>query len=419
MGDPASDVSAPDISAPDIVGNVQVDSLLQLLVTPEGREDPYPTYDELRSIAPVAKAADGALVLTRYADCDALLRHPRCGRSDPDLMFAAIGLPQWRDHIGIRQFSTSMLSINPPDHTRIRRVVSGVFTPRRVAALQPAIAGLTESLLSEMSGTLNFIDAFAFPLPVAVIGELLGVPAADRPPFQTLVRDWTLLLDVYDADVLARGDAAAGEIRRYLADLAAQRRRRPQADLMSALVQAESDGERLTEDELLTTAALLFTAGFETTTHLLGNALVALLEHPEQLDLLRRNSGLAADAVEELLRFDSPVQITGRTVLTDTEVIGLPMAAGQRVVAYLGAGNRDPARFPDPDRLDLSRPQNAPLSFGGGVHYCLGAALARLEAAVALPALLGRFPRISLAGPRERRDSLTLRGYLTLPVSLS
>lgn len=407
------------LAASSIVANTEVDALLQGLTTAAGREDPYPAYARLRTIAPLASAPDGALVLTRYADCDALLRQPQCGRADPDALFAAIGMPQWREHVGIRQFSTSVLTLNPPDHTRIRRLVSGVFTPRRVASLQPAITALTRSLLSEMSGTVNFIDAFAFPLPVAVIGELLGVPAADRPQFQPLVRDWTLLLDVYGPDVLARGDAAAGRIRDYLADLAAQRRRQPRPDLMTALVQAESDGERLTEDELLTTAALLFAAGFETTTHLLGNALVALLASPAELDRLRRSPELAASAVLELLRYDSSVQITARTALSDTELNGVPLPAGQRVVAYLGAANRDPARFPDPDRLDLARPDNAPLSFGGGIHYCLGAALARLEGEIALPALFERFPRIALAGPPERRDSLTLRGYLSLPVSLN
>lgn len=400
------------------VANHDVHALLDGLTTAAGREDPYPAYARLRTEAPLALAPDGVLVLTRYADCDALLRSPQCGRADPDALFSAMGMPQWREHIGIRQFSTSMLNINPPDHTRIRRLVSGVFTPRRVAGMRPGIAALIEDLLAPMSGRVDFVDAFAFPLPVSVIGELLGVPAADRPQFQTLVRDWTMLLDVYGADVLARGDAAAGQIRDYLADLASQRRRQPRSDLMTALVQAESDGDRLTEEELLTTAALLFAAGFETTTHLLGNALVALLAHPAELDRLRRTPGLAATAVLELIRYDSPVQLTGRTALAATEVSGIPLTAGQRVIAYLGAANRDAARFADPDRLDLSRADNVPLSFGGGIHYCLGAALARLEAELAVRALLQRFPRIDLAAPPVRRDSLTLRGYLTLPVDL-
>ena len=402
-----------------VVTNPEVDSWLAALLTTDGRENPYPIYHRLRAMAPVAMAPDGALVLTRYVDCDALVRNPRCGHANPDEVFTTLGLPEWREHVGLRQFSTSMLNINPPDHTRIRRLVSGVFTPRRVAGLQPAIAALTAHLLAEMSGTVDFIDTFAFPLPVAVIGELLGIPAADRPPFQALVRDWTMVLDVYDYDVLVRADAAAGQIRDYLSGLAAQRRRQPRADLMTALVQAESEGERLTEEELLTTAALLFAAGFETTTHLLGNGLVSLLRYPQQLDRLRRVPALAVSAVEEVLRFDSPVQLTGRRVLADTQLGGLPMAPGQRVVAYLGAANRDPARFPDPDRLDLSLVNNVPLSFGGGIHYCLGAALARLEAQVAFPALLERFPRIALAGPLKRRDSLTLRGYVKMPVSLA
>ena len=391
-------------------------------MTTEGREDPYRTYHQLRALAPVAAAPDGALVLTRYADCDALLRDPRFGRADPDRLFMTMGLANWREHIGICQWSTSMLFRNPPDHTRLRRLVSGAFTARRVMALRPAVVALTERLLdglAEASGPVNFVDAFAFPLPIAVIGELLGIPAEDRAPFQGLVRDWTALLDVYDGDVLARADRAAGQIRDYLADLASQRRREPREDLMTALVRAESAGDRLTEEELLTTAALLFAAGFETTTHLLGNALVALLDRPDQLPALRQGDDGAATAVEELLRFDSPVQISGRMALTDADVAGVPVPAGQRVVAYLGAANRDPARFPDPDRLDLRRQGVAPLSFGGGIHYCLGAALARLEAQVALPALFARFPDIAIAGATRRRDGLTLRGYLSLPVATS
>ncbi|MGV1009574.1 MAG: cytochrome P450 [Dermatophilaceae bacterium] len=398
----------------------QADSLLNALLTTEGRKDPYRTYHQLRALGPVVVAPDGALVLTRYADCDALLRDPRFGRGDPDRLFMTMGLPDWREHIGIYQWSTSMLLINPPDHTRIRRLVSGAFTARRVMALRPAVVALTERLLDglgQATGPVNFVDAFAFPLPIAVIGELLGIPAQDCAPFQGLVRDWTALLDVYDGDVLAQADRAAAQIRDYLAGLAAQRRREPREDLMTALVRAESAGDRLTEDELLTTAALLFAAGFETTTHLLGNALVALLDRPDQLPSLVEGADGVATAVEELLRFDSPVQISGRMALTNANVAGVPVAAGQRVVAYLGAANRDPGRFPDPDRLDLRRPGVAPLSFGGGIHYCLGAALARLEAQVALPALFARFPGIAIAGSTRRRDGLTLRGYLSLPVT--
>ncbi len=400
-----------------VVATSEVHELLDELTTFEGRQDPYPTYAALRRLAPVARAADGVLVLSRYADCHALLRHPQLGHGDPDAV-PIPGLADWRDHTAVRQFRTSLLNLDPPEHTRIRRLVSGVFTARRVAALRPQVEQLTAELVDGLGSETDFIGAFAFRLPIAVIGELLGVPRADQPPFQQLVRDWMFVLDAYTPEILATADDAADQIRSYLADLTAERRRRPQDDLLSALVAAEAAGERLSEDDVLTTAALLFSAGFETTTHLLGNGLVALIRSPDQLRLWRGEPDLAPRAVEELLRFDSPVQITGRQVLQDTEVAGVPVRAGERVIAYLGAANRDPDRFADPDRLDLTRADNAPLSFGGGIHYCLGAPLARLEAQVALPALFTRFADIALAGPAERRNSLTLRGYLRLPITL-
>jgi cytochrome P450 len=308
---------------------------------------------------------------------------------------------------------TSVLALNPPDHTRLRRLVSSTFTARRVQALRPAIEAMVDELLAEFAGDVDFIGAFAFPLPANVIGELLGVPAADRAQFQTLIRDWSQVLDVITPEVLARADPAATTVRDYLAGLADERRRRPGADLISALVAAEEQGDRLTEDELLTMAGLLFAAGFETTTNLLANGLVALLRHPEQAHALRSDPGAA---VEELLRYDSPVQLVSRVAYEPVELGGVTVDAGERVVAYLGAGNHDPARFSDADRLDLGRADNAPLSFGGGIHYCLGAPLARLEAQVAFPALLRRFPGLALAGAPERRDSLTIRGFTRLPL---
>jgi cytochrome P450 len=251
---------------------------------------------------------------------------------------------------------------------------------------------------------------------VNVIGELLGVPGPDRAQFQSLVRDWTRVLEVITPDVLSVADPAAATIRDYLAGLVAERRQRPGADLLSALVAAEEAGDQLSEDELLTTAALLFAAGFETTTNLLANGLVALLRHPAQLRALRERPVLTDSAVEELLRFDSPVQLITRVVTEPVELGGTTVAAGERVVAYLGAGNHDSERFAEADRLQLNRTDNAPLSFGGGIHYCLGAPLARLEAQVAFPALVGRFPRLALCGASERRDSLTIRGFTRLPV---
>ena len=399
-----------------VMDGPDVAALLNELTTPAGREDPYPRYERLRAISPVVRAGDGALVVTRYADCTTAVRDPRLGQLPPDVL-AMAGYPDWAEHPALRQLFTSLLMLNPPDHTRLRRLVSATFTARRVEALRPAITRMVNDLLDGMTGTADFVTAFAFPLPVNVIGELLGVPLADRAQFQTLVRDWTQVLEALNPGALRRADIAATTIRDYLADLAADRRRKPGTDLLSALVTAQQAGHQLSDDELLSTAGLLFAAGFETTTNLLANSLVALLSNPGQLRLLREQPDLARPAVEELLRFDSPVQIVSRITTAPVELGGLAVAAGEHVVAYLGAGNRDPDRFTDPHRLNFARSDNAPLSFGGGSHYCLGAPLARLEAQLALPALLRRFPRLSLSAEPKRRDSLSIRGFTRLPVA--
>jgi cytochrome P450 len=399
------------------VSDPDIDRLLDELTRPEGREDPYGRYQVIRRKAPVARAPDGAVVLTRFADCHAVLHNPRCGHTDPDAVFTRIGVSDWRDHPGIRTLSTSMLTLNAPEHTRLRRLVSSAFTARRVASLEPAVTTLVDELVDRVAGSHDFVTDFAFPLPVSVIGELLGIPVADRAAFQPLVRDWTMLLDVFTPEILQRADAAAEEIRDYLGALLEERRRRPGEDLLSGLVTVETAGDRLSLDEVVTMAALLFAAGFETTTHLLANSLVALLDNPDQLELLRASPELAGGAVEELLRYDSPVQITVREVFEDIRSADLDIPAGDRVVLYVGAANRDPARFSDPDRLDLTRKEGAPLSFGGGIHFCLGAPLARLEGRVALPALLRRYDDLAVTGVPERRNSLTLRGFTKLPVT--
>ncbi|WP_442788755.1 cytochrome P450 [Dactylosporangium sp. NBC_01737] len=381
-----------------------------------GRADPYPRYARLREISPVVRAEDGALVVTGYGDCATVVRDPRMQHLPAD-MLAFIGFPDWREHPALRQLFTSMLTLNPPDHTRLRRLVSSAFTPRRVEALRPAIERMVEDLLDGMGGDdVDFVEAFAFPLPVNVIGELLGVPADQRGGFQSLVRDWTQVLEVITPDVLARADPAAAAIRDHLAELVEQRRHHPGDDLLTALVQAQAADDRLTDEEILSNAALLFAAGFETTTNLLTNGVVALLGHPSQYEALGQRPELARPAVEELLRFDSPVQLSSRVVTAPVELGGVTVGEGERVVAYLGAGNHDPARFAEPDLLRLDRTDNAPLSFGGGIHYCLGAPLARLEAQIALPALARRFPSLTLTGTAQRRDSLSLKGYTSLRV---
>lgn len=396
----------------------RVETLLAELVSRAGRDNPYPVYAALRRESPVARATDGSLLLTRFVDCSAALRDPHIGHGDPAMAEHVAGVTDWREHLSLRQFRSSMLSLDPPVHTRLRRLVSGAFTARRVAGMLPVIERITADLMDKLPPEPDFIADFAFPLPMAVIGELLGVPRSDQSGFQHLAREWTQVLDVTTPRILARADGAASEIRGYLAQLAQERRRSPRADLLSALLQAEG-AERLTEDELLTMTALLFAAGFETATHLLGNGLVALLHHPDQLECWRRTPQLSPGAVEELLRFDSSVQIARRVVLRDTVIAGVRVTAGQRITVCLGAANRDPERFSAPDRLNLARSDGGSMSFGGGIHYCLGAPLARLEGQVAFPALIDRFPQLTLGEPRHRRVSLTVRGFLRLPVSLA
>src|SRR4051812_17391470 len=304
-----------------------------------GRADPYPRYARLREISPIVRAEDGALVVTGYGDCQTVVRDGRLAHLPPD-MLAFIGFPDWRERPALMQLFTSMLTLNPPDHTRLRRLVSSAFTARRVAALRPAIERLVGELLDAFSGDpVDFVAAFAFPLPVAVIGELLGVPAADRAGLQGLVGDWTKVLEVITPEVLAKADPAAAQLREYLAGLLDERRREPRDDLLSALAQAQAADDRLTDDEVLSNAALLFAAGFETTTNLLANGLAALLERP---GALARLAAAPEAAVEELLRFDSPVQIVSRVVTAPVELAGRTIDEGERVVAYLGAGNRDP-----------------------------------------------------------------------------
>ena len=395
----------------------QAAQLLAALAEPEGRADPYPLYDQLRALGPVVAAPDGALVVTGYRACSALLRDYRL-RKAPERALAAAGYPDWQHRPSLRLLYTSILTLDPPAHTRLRRLVSATFTARRVQGLRPAVAQIVAQACDQVAGDNDFVACFAFPLPVTVIGELLGIPAADRPMFRDLVRDWAAVLAIKDLGPPAvdRADAAASAIGSYLADLAAHRRVNPADDLISALATAQA-GDQLTQDELVTMAALLLAAGFETTIGLLANGLMALLAHPGQARRLRTGAGLAAPAVEELLRYDSPVQLAARSAPAGLDVAGLTTSEGQRVTALLGAANRDPEAFSEPDRLILDRAEQPPLSFGGGIHYCLGAPLARLEAQIAFPALLSRFPRLALTGKPVYRDMLVLHGPISLPVS--
>ena len=403
------------------VSAVEPDSiLLELVATPEGRADPYPRYAALRARAPVHQSAFGFWALSRYDDCQQLLRHPGVGK-DFSGAASALGLTdeQRSQQDRFRNDRSNMLTTDPPDHTRLRGLVTRAFTPRTVETLRPSVVALVDELLGAFgAGEVDVMDALAFPLPVTVIGEMLGVPAEDRPGLRPLVRAVTAVLELaVTPTALAEAAAADDELTAYFAGLVAERRAHPRDDLLTKLIEAEDKGDQLTEHELISTAILLFAAGFETTTHLIGNGLLALLGHPDQLARLRADRSLVRPAVEELLRYDSPVQLAVRTAYEDLSIGGHQIEAGSVVLALLGAANRDPARFGDPERLDVGRDEGAPMSFGGGIHFCLGAALARLEGQIVLDRLLDRFTTMELVGgPPTLRDSLTLRGLVDLRV---
>ena len=394
--------------------------LLELVATPEGRADPYPRYAALRERAPVHRSTFGLWTLTGYDDCQQLLRHPGVGKNFSEAM-DSMGLTATDNDVQdrFRNDRSNMLVTDPPDHTRLRGLATRAFTPRTVEALRPRIVTLVDELLDAFGpGEVEVMDALAFPLPVTVIGDMLGVPASDRAMLRPLVRSVTAILELaVSPEALAEAAEADAQLARYFADLVAERRADPRDDLLSKLIEAEDKGDQLTEHELISTAILLFAAGFETTTHLIGNGLLALLRHPEQLARLRADRSLLPRAVEELLRSDSPVQLAARTTYEDLTLGGQVIGAGSMVVAMLGAANRDPGRFHDPERFDVGRDEGPPMSFGGGIHFCLGAALARAEGQIVFDRLLDRFSTMELAGgPPAVRDSLTLRGLTDLRV---
>jgi cytochrome P450 len=316
-----------------------------------------------------------------------------------------------------------MLLADPPAHTRLRQLVSRSFTPRHIEKLRPAVDALVEQLLDAMAeaGTVEFMSDFALPLPMAVIGELVGVPTEDRAVLQPSVRAAAKAIEpILSEEETAAAFEAYDYMGRYFDDLIEERRRHPRDDLLSGLAEARAHDDHLSKEEVCSTAILLFAAGFETTTNLLGNGLLALLRHPEEMARWQHQPDLAPTAVEELLRWDSPVQLNMRAALEPTEVAGELLEAGTEVIVLQGAANHDPARFEHPESLDLARSPNTPLSFGWGVHHCIGAGLARMEGEIAFNALLARFGSIDMINEEpEWRASFTLRGLLSLPLELT
>lgn len=387
---------------------------------PEFNADPYPFYHRLREADPVHRSPLGFWVLTRYDDCVMVLRDPRFGRAGFEGVLESV----YGNTVEQGRLPTSMLFRDPPDHTRLRGLVSRAFTPRVVEALRPRIQQIVDGLLDRVQGAgrMEVISDLAYPLPVIVISEMLGVPEEDRERIKQWSADIARSLDAIglptDPEIVDRGRTGRRAIGDYFRSLIPDRKKRPRGDLLSLLIEAEEQGDKLSEGELLATCVLLYIAGHETTVNLIGNGLLALLRHPKELERLRDEPSLIQSAVEELLRYDGPVQRTARITNADVELGEHTIPKGSMVVPVIGAANRDPAHFPDPDRLDVSRPDNRHIAFGFGIHFCLGAPLARLEGQITLGTLLHRLPRLALSTERpEWRESQVLRGLKALPVS--
>jgi hypothetical protein len=387
---------------------------------PEFNADPYPFYHRLREADPVHQSPLGFWVLTRYDDCVMVLRDPRFGRAGFEGLLESV----YGNTVEQGRLPTSMLFRDPPDHTRLRGLVSRAFTPRVVEGLRPRIQQIVDGLLDRVQGAgrMEVISDLAYPLPVTVISEMLGVPEEDRERIKQWSADIARSLDAIglptDPEIVDRGRTGRRAIGDYFRSLLPDRKKRPRGDLLSLLIEAEEQGDKLSEGELLATCVLLYIAGHETTVNLIGNGLLALLRHPKELERLRDAPALVQSAVEELLRYDGPVQRTARITNADVELGEHKIPKGSMVVPVIGAANRDPAHFPDPDRLDVSRPDNRHIAFGFGIHFCLGAPLARLEGQITLGTLLHRLPQLALSTERpEWRESQVLRGLKALPVS--
>lgn len=384
-------------------------------------DDPFPTYRALRSHAPVKRLPDGSLFLTRYADLDRIYRDTAAFTSDKRIEFApkfGAGTPLYTHH------TTSLVFNDPPLHTRVRRLISGALTPRAIARMEPGLVALVDGLLDRLAGRdrPDLIEDFAAAIPIEVIGNLLGVPEGEREP----LRGWSLAIlgalePVPSPEQRALGDRSVEAFLAYLADLVARRRAAPgdpAEDVLTRLIQGEASGERLSEAELLHNCIFLLNAGHETTTNLIGNGLEALLRWPGERERLIADPELAKLAVEEVLRFESSNQLGNRTAAAATEIGGVAVAAGTPIHLCIGAANRDPAQFPDPDRLDIARTPNRHLAFATGAHQCVGMSLARLEGRIAIARFLARFPGYRLAGEPVRGGRVRFRGFLSLPVAL-
>ncbi|MCP4617677.1 MAG: cytochrome P450 [Bradyrhizobium sp.] len=386
-------------------------------LTPEFYADPYPTYRALRESEPVKRMRNGSYFLTRYDDLVTAYKNTKAYSSDKKKEFA----PKYGDTLLYEHHTTSLVFNDPPAHTRVRRLIMGALSPRAIAEMEPYLVRLVDGLLDRIAakGRFELIEDFASAIPVEVIGNLLDVPHDEREP----LRDWSLAIlgalePVVSADVAARGNKAVKDFLAYLETLVARRRARPgnpAHDVLTRLIQGEDNGERLTEKELLHNCIFLLNAGHETTTNLIGNGLVALTYFPEQKQRLITHPDLIKTAVEEVLRYESSNQLGNRMIVEPVEIGGIAMPAGTPVTLGIGAANRDPAQFADPEAFDIGRTPNRHLAFATGAHQCAGMALARLEGAIAISRFLARFPGYALDGEPVRGGRVRFRGFLSVP----
>jgi cytochrome P450 len=393
---------------------------------PVFRADPYPLYRRMRESEPTYRSPLGFHVFTRYDDCLTVLKHPQMSSDARNATGYAEFLgqqPAARKMAEAMEGKRPFLLLDPPDHTRLRGLVSKAFTVRTVEGLRPRVQQVVDELIDDIQrkGEMEVVEDLAYPLPVIIICEMLGVPPSDHERFKGWSRDLARGLDpdfVQPVEALERRFETVLAFHEYFRELIARRRSDPGDDLLTALVHAEEQGDTLTVDELLGICTLLLVAGHETTVNLIGNGVLALLRHRDQLEQLWADRTLIKSAVEEILRFDPPVQFDGRVALTDIEVGGVTVEQGEQPLLILAAANRDPEHFDDPDTFDITRADNRHLSFGHGLHFCLGAPLARLEGQLALATLVGRLPLMELAVEQpEYKENLILRGIASLPVT--
>lgn len=414
-------------------GQVQVQAQVQASVSgaplfnplsPDFIRDPYPHYDRLRRLDPVHVTPFGQFVASRHADVSLVMRDRRFGKDFVERSKRRYGAEIMNEPI-FRSMGHWMLQADPPDHTRLRGLVVKAFTARRVEDMRPRIQEVVDQAIDAVidRGHMDLIEDFAFRLPITIICDMLGIPAEHREVFYNSSRDGGRLLDPVplSQEEIAKGNAANAMAQMYFQQLFELRRRNPGDDLTTQLVQAEEDGSKLSNEELTANIILLFGAGHETTVNLIGNGLLALHRNPDQLALLKARPDLTVNAIEEFLRYDSSVQMTGRVALEEiADLGGRTIPKGETVLCLLGSANHDPAVYPDhPERLDITRPNVKPLSFGGGIHFCLGAQLARIEAEIAIATLLRRLPdlRIDDVANPDWRPTFVLRGLKRLPAS--